>query len=82
MPAPHDTPMAELSAEATHTASRVALYEQKIYSGRGDERRLAELRREADGAAERLAAGRAKVAAATIAALPPAPGGDGGSSSA
>jgi hypothetical protein len=55
----------ELSAEASHTASRVALYQQKLYAGRGDVRRLAELQREAAGAAERLALARA--------AAPPAP---------
>jgi hypothetical protein len=54
--------MAELTAEASHTASRVALYEQKLYSGRGDERRLAELQREAAGAAERLALARSRAA--------------------
>jgi hypothetical protein len=63
-----DPSLAELTAEATHTASRVALYEQKLYSGRGDERRLAELRREAAGAAERLALGRERAAAASAAA--------------
>jgi hypothetical protein len=56
--------MAELAAEASHTASRVALYQQKLYSGRGDERRLAELQREAAGAAERLALARSRAAAA------------------
>jgi hypothetical protein len=61
-----DTSLAELTAEAAHTASRVALYEQKIYSGRGDERRLAELRREAAGAAERLAIGRERADAAAV----------------
>ncbi|WCB91602.1 hypothetical protein DSM104299_00275 [Baekduia alba] len=49
------TPLAELQADATHTATRVALYQQKLYAGRGDVRRLAELQREAAGAAERLA---------------------------
>jgi hypothetical protein len=54
--------MLELSAEASHTASRVALYQQKLYAGRGDERRLAELQREAAGAAERLTLARARAA--------------------
>ena len=54
--------MVELSAEASHTASRVALYQQKLYAGRGEARRLAELQREAAGAAERLALARARAA--------------------
>jgi hypothetical protein len=53
----------ELAAEAGHAASRVALYEQKLYAGRGEARRLAELQREAAGAAERLALARARAAA-------------------
>lgn len=56
--------MVELKAEATHTADRVALYQQKLYSGRGDERRYAELQREAAGAAARLALARSRAAAA------------------
>jgi hypothetical protein len=55
--------MLELSAEASHTASRVTLYQQKLYAGRGDTRRLAELQREAAGAAERLALARSRAAA-------------------
>ncbi|HWH93551.1 MAG TPA: hypothetical protein VNT03_06790 [Baekduia sp.] len=50
--------LAELEHEARHTTSRVALYQQKLYSGRGDTRRLAELQREEAGAAERLARAR------------------------
>ena len=45
--------LAELEHEARHTATRVALYRQKLYAGRGDTRRLAELEREAAGAAQR-----------------------------
>jgi hypothetical protein len=52
--------LAELTAEADHTANRVALYQQKLYAGRGDVRRLAELQREAAGAAERLSLARAR----------------------
>jgi hypothetical protein len=59
--------MIELTAEAHHTASRVALYQQKLYAGRGDQRRLAELQREAAGAAERLALARSRAAAADAA---------------
>ena len=58
-----DTSLAELKADADHTASRVALYQQKLYAGRGEVRRLDELKREAAGAAERLARGRARAAA-------------------
>ena len=56
-----ETPLAELAAEAKHTAGRVALYQQKLYAGRGDPRRLAELQREAAGAADRLALARARL---------------------
>lgn len=60
--APREPNLLELSAEASHTASRVALYQQKLYAGRGDARRLAELQREAAGAAERLALAQARAA--------------------
>jgi hypothetical protein len=63
--APREPGMAELTAEAAHTASRVALYQQKLYSGRGEARRLAELQREAAGAAERLALARSRAAASS-----------------
>jgi hypothetical protein len=62
--APREPGILELTAEASHTADRVALYEQKLYAGRGDERRLAELQREAAGAADRLALARSRAAAA------------------
>ncbi len=62
--APREPSILELSAEARHTADRVALYQQKLYAGRGDERRLAELQREAAGAAERLALARSRATAA------------------
>jgi hypothetical protein len=58
-----DTSLAELEADAHHATERVALYQQKLYSGRGEVRRLDELKREAAGAADRLARGRAKAAA-------------------
>jgi hypothetical protein len=51
--------LTELEHEARHTASRVALYRQRLYAGHGTTRRLAELEREADGAAGRLAAASA-----------------------
>ena len=38
--APREPGIAELSAEADHTARRVALYQQKLYAGRGEARRL------------------------------------------
>lgn len=44
----------ELRALASHAAERVALYRRRIYLGRGDPKRLAELERVAEGAAERL----------------------------
>jgi hypothetical protein len=47
--------IAELQAEADHARDRVALYRRKLYAGRGETRRMAELEREAAGAAGRLA---------------------------
>jgi hypothetical protein len=46
--------LAELRAEAQHAENRVALYQQRLYSGKGDLRRLEELKRIAAGAAQRL----------------------------
>lgn len=60
--APREPNIVELTAEARHTADRVALYERKLYAGRGEARRLVELQREAAGAAERLALARARAA--------------------
>lgn len=52
--------IAELRAEADHTRERVALYRRKLYAGGGDMRRMAELEREASGAAGRLARAQAQ----------------------
>jgi maleate cis-trans isomerase len=49
---------AELEHEARHTATRVELYQQRLYAGHGTPQRLAELQREAAGAAQRLATAR------------------------
>lgn len=49
---------AELDAEARHAAERLALYQQRVYAGRADGRRLAELQRAATGAADRAAGHR------------------------
>jgi hypothetical protein len=46
--------LAELQALADHASQRLALYRRKMYLGRGDARRLAELERIAAGAANRL----------------------------
>jgi hypothetical protein len=43
---------AELDAEARHAAERLTLYQQRVYAGRADGRRLPELQR---GAADRAA---------------------------
>jgi hypothetical protein len=53
--------VAELRALSQHATQRVALYRRKMYTGRGDPRRLAELERVAAGAVGRLkrAEGRA-----------------------
>ncbi len=47
--------LAQLTAEAHHADTRLALYRRKLYAGKGDMRRLAELERVAAGAADRLA---------------------------
>lgn len=52
--------IAELRAEADYTRERVTLYRRKLYAGGGDLRRLAELEREAAGAAGRLARAQAR----------------------
>jgi hypothetical protein len=44
----------ELRALSEHAENRVALYRRRVYLGRGDAQRLAELQREASGAADRL----------------------------
>jgi hypothetical protein len=44
----------ELRALSEHAAHRLALYRRRMYVGRGDPQRLAELERIAQGAAERL----------------------------
>jgi hypothetical protein len=46
--------LAELQALADHASQRLALYRRRMYLGRGDARRLAELERIATGAAARL----------------------------
>jgi hypothetical protein len=50
---------AHLAAEARYATDRLALYQQRIYAGTGEQRRLAELERVASGATERLARHRA-----------------------
>lgn len=60
-PAPSREPsIAELQAEADHARDKVALYRRKLYAGGGDVRRMAELEREASGAAGRLQRARAR----------------------
>jgi hypothetical protein len=55
----------ELESEAARARGRLALYRRRIYLGRGEERRLAELERELKGAEERLRSARGRAAAAT-----------------
>ena len=50
---------AHLVAEARYATDRLALYQQRIYAGTGEQRRLAELERVASGATARLARHRA-----------------------
>ena len=49
-----DPSLTELRAEADHATRRVALERRRLYLGRGDAQRLAELERIAAGAAGRL----------------------------
>ena len=44
----------EFEAVARHAEQQLALYRRRIYLGRGEPRRLAELERESEGAAGRL----------------------------
>jgi hypothetical protein len=60
-PGPSREPsIADLRAEAEYTRERVALYRRKLYAGGGEPRRMAELEREAAGAAGRLARAQAR----------------------
>ena len=52
--------VAELLALADHAARRVMLYRRRIYVGRGDPERLAELERIANGATARLRRARGR----------------------
>jgi hypothetical protein len=53
-PGDHEPSAAELRALADHATQRLALYRRRVYLGRGEQRRLAELERIAKGAADRL----------------------------
>lgn len=55
-----DPSIAELKALADHAAQRLALYRRRMYLGRGEAHRLAELERVAAGAIERLRRARAR----------------------
>jgi len=57
---PVEQELAQLTAEARYAEDRVTVYRQRMYSGRGEPRRLAELERIAAGAGDRLARHRAK----------------------
>jgi hypothetical protein len=59
----------ELQDVAKHASDRLALYRRRVYVGRGDLSRLAELTRIAEGAAKRLA--RAKEIARAASRRPP-----------
>jgi hypothetical protein len=48
----------DLEAEAVHARGRLALYKRRVYLGRGDCRRLAELQRELAGSEARLRGAR------------------------
>jgi len=51
---PNSDVFAQRAAEAKHANQRLALYQQRVDTGRGDLRQLAELQRIADGANRRL----------------------------
>jgi hypothetical protein len=55
----------ELQDVAKHASDRLALYRRRVYVGRGDLPRLAELTRIAEGAAKRLATAREVARAAS-----------------
>lgn len=50
----NDRVLADLRAELSHAEEQLALYRRRTYLGRGEPRRLAELERVAEGAAQRL----------------------------
>ena len=52
--------LAELKALADHAGRRVMLYRRRMYVGRGDAERLAELERIASGATARLRRAQAR----------------------
>lgn len=54
VPPPGRAQIAELRALSTHAGERLALYRRRVYLGRGEPRRLAELERIAAGARDRL----------------------------
>jgi hypothetical protein len=62
----------ELHDVAKHANERLALYRRRVYMGRGDLPRLAELTRIADGAAKRLATAK-EIAARAASRRPPPP---------
>jgi hypothetical protein len=49
-----DPEISELRMLSEHAATRLALYRRRMYVGRGEPQRLAELERIAAGAADRL----------------------------
>jgi hypothetical protein len=50
---PRQPSVAEFAALARHAATRVALYRRRVYLGRGEPRKLAELERVSAGAHDR-----------------------------
>ena len=55
----HDNAVRDLEAVASHAQQQLALYRRRMYLGKGEPRRLAELEREAEGAAARVRRARA-----------------------
>ena len=65
-----DSSLRELQAIAKHATDRLTLYRRRVYVGRGDLSRLAELTRIAEGAAKRLATAK-EIAARAASRRPP-----------
>ena len=60
---PYLPSLTELRALVAHAEQRLALYRRRVYLGRGDPRRLAELERELTGARGRLRTAKDRTAA-------------------
>jgi uncharacterized protein involved in exopolysaccharide biosynthesis len=62
--------IADLRAESEHATMRLALYRRRMYVGRADGARLAELERRATGAADRLRRAKQRADEARMSSTP------------